>query len=71
MGVTELFENGQCMSPGDPGRLEISKGLVSVAERDKGVSFVVTVAELTVEVDGLFVTGYGLPLVAEMAVGVA
>ena len=44
--------------------------MVGVAEGDEAVGFVVTVAELTAQVDGLLVAGYGLYVVAEMAMGV-
>jgi hypothetical protein len=70
-GVVELLENCQCALPGDPGELRITKVMVGVAEGVKAVGFVVTVAELTAQVDGLLVAGYGLFVVAEMSMGVA
>src|SRR5580700_9972823 len=69
-GVVELLENCQCALPGDPGGLRMSECLVRVTQGDKGIGFVVTVAELTVQVNGLLVAGCGLLLVAKMAVGV-
>src|SRR6516164_3212146 len=70
-GVFELVENCQCVLPGNPGELRITKVMVGVSEGDKAVGFVVTVAELAAQVDGLLVAGYGLFVVAEMAMGVA
>ena len=70
-GMLELLENCQCASPGGPRGLRIAKGLVGVAKRHKSVGFLVTVAELMVQVDGLLTAGYGFPLVAEMTMSVA
>src|SRR5260370_19429602 len=70
-GVAELFENCQCALPSVTGRLGIVKGLMGVAEGDKGVSLVVTVAELTIQVGGFLVAGCDLAFVAEMTVSVA
>jgi hypothetical protein len=71
VGVADLLEKCQCALPRGPCGFGITKGLVGVAEVRKGVSFVVTVAELEINVKGLLVARYGLRLVAEMTVSVA
>lgn len=71
IGVVELVEDGKGVLPGVAGRPGIAGGVVDVAEVGKDSRFVVAVAEVPVQVEGVLVAGDGLVVAAEVVMGVA
>ena len=67
----QVIDDGQGLVPGVPGGVVIAGGLVGVAELVEGVGFFVAAPALAEQVECLAVAPDGLPLVAEVLVGVA
>ena len=71
VGMVEVVEDGQGLLPGLAGGPGVAAGVVGVAEVGEGVSFVVAVAEVPDQSEGVLVAGDGLGVVPEVVVGVA
>jgi hypothetical protein len=60
VGVVEVVEDGQGLLPGLVVGVGVAAGVVGVAEVDEGGGFVVPVAEVAEQADGVLVAGDGL-----------
>jgi hypothetical protein len=68
--MVEVVEDGQGLLPAFPGRAGVAGGAVGVAEVDEHAGFLIGVAELAVEGEGLPVAGDRVGMVAEGVAGV-
>ena len=71
VGVLEVLEDGLGLFPGVAGGVVIAGGVLRVAEAGEGGGFAVGVPGLAEQVECVVVALDGLPVVAEVVVGVA
>ncbi len=69
--VAQLGENSQGLLPGGTGSVKSFCDVVAVAEVGEGVGFVVAVAEVAMQLEGVLETDAGLFVMAEVMVCVA
>jgi hypothetical protein len=70
VGVVEVGEDVQGGGPGGAGGVGVAGGVVGVSEVGQGGGFVVVVAEVAEQGEGVLVAVDGVGVVAEVVVGV-